>query len=115
MARGEQLYDLMLMLSSEIDDDGRDQVLDQIRSIIENGGGRIESQHDWGLRAMTFEIAHRGEAEYHLFKFYGPPAVHDELRRRLRIADGVVRLRIIKVLPGTPPPPEVRLAPAAEY
>ncbi len=65
---------------------------------------------------LTFEIDHQNEGEYFLYQFSGPASLLEELGRQLRIADGVLRFRIIKVLPGTPPPPEVRVEPvAAEY
>ena len=111
MAASEQLYDLMVLLASDVEDERRDQILSQVATLVEQGGGRLEGQHDWGLRTMTFEIDHRGEAEYHLFQFVAPPTALEELARQLRIADGVVRFRIIKVAPGTPTPPDVHLAP----
>ena len=68
---------------------------------------------------MAFEIDHESEAEYELLQFEGPKTLLDELNRTLRITDGVVRFRIIKVRPGTPAAPDLRQAaeheaPAAE-
>jgi small subunit ribosomal protein S6 len=114
MARAEKLYDLMLLINPEVDDERRDAILQVTRDIIERGSGRIEGEYDWALRPLTFEIAHRADAEYYLMQFYGPPEVLDTLRHTLRITDGVLRHRIIAVRPGTPPPPEVRQPTAAE-
>jgi small subunit ribosomal protein S6 len=111
MAVSENLYDLMVLLASDVEDAQRDQILARVSELVEQGGGRVDSQHDWGLRGMTFEIDHRPEAEYHLFQFYAPATALQELGRTLRITDGVLRFRLIKVAPGTPPPPEVTLAP----
>ena len=63
------------------------------------------------LRPLAFEINHRAEADYHLLQFAAPPALLETLSHNLHIADGVLRFRIIKVLPGTPPPPELRPSP----
>jgi hypothetical protein len=38
--------------------------------------------------------------------FTGPPALLESLSHTLRIDDAVLRFRIIKVLPGTPPAPD---------
>jgi small subunit ribosomal protein S6 len=57
---------------------------------------------------MAFEIRHKTDAEYHLLQFEGPREVLEALNRTLRITDGVTRFRIIKLRPGTPPPPDVR-------
>jgi len=116
MAKVPTLYDLMILLRTDLDEDRHEEILTQVRSMIEQGGGTLENDLDWGVRAMTFEIDDRADSAYHLFQFTGPPELLDTLRHTLRITDGVARHRIIKVPPGTPPPPEVRLAPAgAEY
>jgi hypothetical protein len=68
-------------------------------------------KHDWGARALAYEIRHKGEAEYHLFQFNATPALLERLHRTLRLTDGIVRFRIIKLAPGTPDPPAVRPEP----
>jgi hypothetical protein len=57
---------------------------------------------------MAYEIDHRPEADYRLYQFNGDNALLDRLNQRLRILDGVLRFRIIKLKPGqpTPPPPD---------
>jgi small subunit ribosomal protein S6 len=55
---------------------------------------------------MTFQIRHQPDAEYHLLQFTGPPSLLESLSHTLRITDGVLRFRIIKVLPGQPAPPD---------
>ncbi|MDQ3678424.1 MAG: 30S ribosomal protein S6, partial [Actinomycetota bacterium] len=49
--------------------------------------------------------------EYHLLQFHATPEILERLQRTLRIADGVVRFRIIKLKPGTPAPPASRPEP----
>ncbi len=111
MPQEPTIYDLMLMLSTEVEDERRAAILSDVESAINTGGGRIERNDNWGQRQMTYQIKHQPEAEYHLLQFAGPPSLLESLSHSLRIADGVLRFRIIKVLAGTPPPPDV--APAA--
>ena len=57
---------------------------------------------------MTFEIDHRPEAEYHLFQFEANDnSLLERLDHNLKITDGVLRFRITKLHPGTPPPPDL--------
>lgn len=103
----------MLLLSSSADEERRAKILADVEEMITAGGGRIERNDDWGMRSLAFEINHQKDAEYHLLQFAAPPALLEALSYNLKILDGVVRFRIIKVPPGTPPPPEPRAVPAA--
>jgi small subunit ribosomal protein S6 len=107
------IYDLMLMLSASADEERRAKILADVEEMITSAGGQIERNDDWGMRSLAYEIAHQGEAEYHLLQFTSPPTLLETLSYNLKILDGVVRFRIIKVLPGTPPPPEPRAVPSA--
>jgi len=102
-----RLYDLTLMLDPNVPDDRHREILGNVNSAIE-GKGKLVGQHDWGMRRMAFEIDHRADASYHVFQFEGAKDLLDQLDNALKIADGVLRHRIIKVKPGTPPPPTPR-------
>jgi small subunit ribosomal protein S6 len=103
-----RLYDLMLLLDPEAPEERRNAILGNIQQAIEDGGTMV-GIHDWGQRRMTFEIDHRPEAEYHLFQFEsGDNALLERLDHNLKITDGVLRFRIIKLKPGSPAPPTPR-------
>jgi small subunit ribosomal protein S6 len=108
MAAAPPTYDLMILLDSGSPEEQRTKVLAEAERLVTANGGTITSNHDWGTRALAFEIGHKTDAEYHLLQFQGPVAVLDALNRTLRITDGVTRYRIIKLRPGTPPAPDVR-------
>jgi small subunit ribosomal protein S6 len=102
-----RLYDLTLLLDPNAPDDRHNEILDSVNAAIERSGSLV-GRHDWGMRRLAFEIDHRGDAAYHLFQFEGEKELLDQLDNSLKIADGVLRHRIIKVKPGTPPPPTPR-------
>ncbi len=115
MPENPPIYDLMLLLSTAAPDEERAKVLADVEAAIPAGGGSIERRDDWGRRPLTFRIDHQAEADYHLLQFSGPPALLESLSHSLKIDDGVLRFRIIKVLPGMPPAPDTPppvLAPA---
>jgi small subunit ribosomal protein S6 len=114
MAKAPPIYDLMLLLSTGAPDELRAKILSDVEQAISSGGGAIERNDDWGTRTLAYQIEHQSDAEYHLLQFSGPPSLLEALSHSLKIADGVLRFRIIKVLPGTPPAPDPRsVAPAA--
>ena len=104
------VYDLMLLLDTAATDAQRAKILADTEAAI-TAEGTLVGKHDWGARALAYEIQHKGEAEYHLFQFNATPALLERLHRTLRLTDGIVRFRIIKLAPGTPDPPTVRPEP----
>jgi ribosomal protein S6 len=104
------VYDLMLLLDTAATDEQRAKILADTEAAI-LAEGTLVGKHDWGARALAYEIRHKGDAEYHLFQFNATPALLERLHRTLRLTDGIVRFRIIKLAPGTPPPPAVRPEP----
>ena len=103
MAEHTITYDLLLLLSTDAPDEQRARILSSVESAITTVGGSVEHNDDWGRRPMAYEIRHRPEAEYHLLQFQAPGSLIEELSHTLHITDGVLRFRIIKVTPGTPP------------
>jgi len=102
-----RLYDLMLLIDPNAPEERRTAAVSEAESMI-NAGGQLVAVHDWGQRRLAYEIDHRPEAEYRLYQFEGDNALLARLNQRLRILDGVLRFRIIRIKPGqpTPPPPE---------
>ena len=105
------LYDLMLVISATADEERRAKILADVQEMITSGDGEIVRNDDWGMRSLAYEIDHQAEGEYHLLQFTAPATLLEPLSYNLKIHDGVLRFRIIKVLPGTPPPPEPRAVP----
>ena len=103
-------YDLMLLLDTAAEEEQRTKVLAEAERILESNSATIVSKHDWGVRRTAFEIRHKNDAEYHLLQFQGGPEVPAALDRYLRIADGVVRFRVIKLRAGLGPVPDLRAA-----
>jgi small subunit ribosomal protein S6 len=106
MPEQARLYDLMLVLSTAAEDERRAKILADVESQITDGGGAIERNDDWHNRPLAYEIDHQAEGEYHLFQFTGPTALLEGLSHMLRIDDAVLRFRVIRVVPGTPPAPD---------
>jgi len=106
MPQQARLYDLMLVLSTTAEDERRAKIVSDIEAQITNGGGTVERNDDWHNRPLAYEINHQTEGEYHLFQFTGPTPLLESLSHTLHIDDAVLRFRIIRVLPGTPPAPD---------
>jgi small subunit ribosomal protein S6 len=108
------IYDLMLLLDPQVEESTRTKILADARAAIE-AQGEFLREDDWGDRALTYPIDRKTDAEYHLLQFHaGTPEMLGALDRTLRITDGIIRFRIIKLKPGVPEAPSVLAAPAEE-
>ena len=107
MASGSHIYDLTLLLDPGVDAERREQIVADVADLIARTGEFI-GRHDWGERQTTYEVRKRPEADYHLIQFRGPATLLEQLDHNLKITDGVLRFRIIKLRPGTPDPPDLR-------
>jgi small subunit ribosomal protein S6 len=112
MAVETPVYDLTVLLDADAPSERRAEILAAVEAAISNGG-EIVSKHDWGVRNLAYEIDHHKDAEYHLIQLTGPPELLDRLRTALRVTDGVLRHRIIRLPSGMPPPPSLRPEPRA--
>lgn len=101
-------YDLVLLLDTEAEQGARAGIIKDVKQSISSGGELV--RHDeWGKRELAYPIQHREQAEYHLLQFHPSGAeILSSLDRSLRIADEVLRFRIVKLKPGTPEPPDMR-------
>ena len=109
MAREAPVYDLILLLDTTIEQERRDTILANVEDAIDRNG-ELVGRHDWGNRTTVYEVRKHTEADYHLIQFRGAPSLLEQLDHNLKITDGILRFRIVKLRPGTPPPPDLRPA-----
>ena len=102
MAHAKPIYDLILLLDLGAEDDRRTKIVADTRAAI-SAEGELLGDQAWGTRPLAYEIDHREAAEYHLLQFSGPASLIAALEHNLRITDGVVRYRVIKLPAGSTP------------
>jgi len=101
-------YDLMLLLDPQAEEQRRAKLVSDASAAITKQGELV--RHDtWGERPLTYHIARKTSAEYHLLQFHASsPELLGSLDRSLRIADEVLRFRLIKLKPGVPEAPDMK-------
>jgi small subunit ribosomal protein S6 len=100
-------YDLVLLLDSQAEEAARAKIVADARAAID-AQGELLRYDEWGERPLTYPIDRKANAEYHLFQFHAAsPELLGGLNRTLRITDGILRFRIIKLKPGVPEAPDM--------
>jgi small subunit ribosomal protein S6 len=101
-------YDLVMLLDLQAEPAARAKIVADARAAVE-AQGELLRHDEWGERALAYPIDRKANADYHLLQFHAAsPELLDGLDRSLRITDGVLRFRIIKLKPGVPDAPDMR-------
>ena len=109
-------YDVMLILEPTLEESAVQAVVNRSTELLQSGGGSVNRVDKWGRRRLAYEIGHRSEGSYVLLEVSAEPTALDELDRTLRLADDVIRHKIVRVprhAGGRVRPPAVEEAAAA--
>jgi small subunit ribosomal protein S6 len=94
-------YEIMLLLDPGLEETKANEIIQRIRDSVEGAGGTWDGHEPWGRRKLQYEIAHTGEAVYHLLLFTTTTEALDEITRVLKITDGVLRHGAYKRVKGS--------------
>mgnify|MGYP001132214922 CR=1 FL=1 len=89
-------YELALVVNAKIEDAERAAVVDKAKGYIERFGGKIGEIEEWGKRKLAYEIQKMDEAYYYFIPFTAEPDCPNELEKRMRIMDNVLRYLIVR-------------------
>jgi len=90
-------YELVLIISPEIEDEKFDTTIDKVSQFIAERGGTISEVERWGKRRLAYPIQHFMEGNYVLSRFKLKPTVSKELQANLQISEEVLRYLLIKL------------------
>ncbi len=84
-------YEILLLLDPDVPEEKQGEVVERVRTLIEQGGGTVERHDAWGRRKLAYPIQKKEEGVYHLVSFTSEAETLDELSRVLKIDDDVLR------------------------
>ena len=100
-------YECMLILPAEADEALVSTAIERIDKVISPSGGAIGALDRWGRKRFAYEIDRTNEGYYVLVRFSAEPSVQPEVERVLKLADEVIRHKILHA----PPPPAEKKPP----
>ena len=89
-------YELMVILSPEIDERTVAPSLDKFLKVITNDGGSIDKVDIWGKRRLAYEIQKKTEGIYAVVNFTATSAATQELDRQLNLSEQVMRTKVLR-------------------
>jgi small subunit ribosomal protein S6 len=89
----------MLILPAEADEALVTTAVDRITKTIAPTGGEITKLDRWGRKRFAYELARQTEGYYVIVRFTAEPETQQELDRTLKIADEVIRYKVMFLPP----------------
>jgi small subunit ribosomal protein S6 len=93
-------YEIMVILDSGLDDDATRAIVDRTTKLIAQLGGSVGRVDRWGRRRFAYEVNHKSEGYYFLIEATAEPATMAEVSRTLRLADEVIRHKVVRLPDG---------------
>lgn len=94
MAKLEQSYESILILSTKLGEDGIKAAVEKFSDMITKAG-TLDSVDEWGKRRLAYPINYENDGYYVMYNFTSKPDFPAELDRVYNITDGVIRSMII--------------------
>jgi small subunit ribosomal protein S6 len=90
-------YELVLILSSEVTEDGLEAAIGKVSQFITERGGALSVVEQWGKSKLAYPIKHFMEGSYVLTRFKLKPALTSELEANLQVSEEVLRHLLVKL------------------
>lgn len=91
-------YELTVVVSAKLDDEGRTAEVEKVKALIEKFGGTITKIEEAGKKKLAYEIRKMSEAFYYFIDIDTENTdFPSELESQLRIMENVIRFMTVAV------------------
>ena len=92
-------YELMVIFDGSLEDEAVQTHLKEVQAQVGQAGQLVRTDY-WGRRRFAYEIAHKTEGFYAVLEIETEGGALDGVERSLRLADHVVRHKLIRLPDG---------------
>ena len=89
-------YELTVVVSAKLDDEGRTAEVEKVKALIEKFGGRITKIEEAGKKKLAYEIQKMKEGFYYFIQFEADATAPAEIERHVRIMENVIRYLCVR-------------------
>jgi len=91
-------YEFMIILSGDLDDTAAQAWVKSVSDSVTKAGGSVHGKPDWwGRRQFAYPINKKENGYYAVFNLLAPGGALDDFERQLRLADDVVRHKLLRL------------------
>lgn len=92
-----QNYEIMLLLSSEIGEEGAKKELNDLRSLISSSGGKLKNEDFIGLKELAYTVKKQDHGFYIVLNLELPTEKTSEFEKLFNINNAILRYLFLKV------------------
>lgn len=89
-------YELVVILSPELADDGVIGGIERVQQAVQSRGGEVVDVNNWGRRRLAYPIKRHLEGTYFVTQLKLDPEQVVDLENNLRISEDVIRHLIVR-------------------
>ncbi|MHA1188975.1 MAG: 30S ribosomal protein S6 [Alphaproteobacteria bacterium] len=90
-------YEHVFLTRQDVSSQRVDELLNQFKSIIEEGSGSVGKTEYWGLKNIAYRIRKNRKAHYTLMNIDAPHAAVAEMERQMGLSEDILRFLTIRV------------------
>jgi small subunit ribosomal protein S6 len=91
------LYEHVFLARQDVSSQQVEALVEQFKSVIEQGGGKVSKVEPWGLKSLTYRIRKNRKAHFTLMNIDAPPAAITGMERQQGINEDVLRILTVRV------------------
>jgi len=89
-------YEIMYIVRPDLDEEGRNALIERFNNILTDNGGEIEKVDEMGMRRLAYEIKDYREGYYVVVNVKGSPKAIQEFDRLAKINNDIIRFMAIR-------------------
>ncbi len=89
-------YELLYIISSDVAEEQREELIKKFASYVENKKGTVEGIDKWGMKKFAYPINFKNEGFYVLMNVSMNPEDVDAMAKLMNITEGIVRQMFVR-------------------
>ncbi len=90
-------YELMVVLTPDLDDQGVEETTERVRTLVTARGGEVTDLQPWGRRRLAYPVSRFRDGFYAVAKLKLEPTAAEPLDRALKLNDAVIRHLLVRL------------------
>ena len=92
-----RIYEELFIVKPDAPEEEVDAFVEQMKNVITTQGGTVDKVDKWGMRKLAYRVLKYNEGQYILVQFTAKPETVQEVERRLRVTDVVMKFITVRI------------------